>query len=207
MSTVQPASTGAIPSECMTPLQGSHVITAQPAPADVPSRCSELETTDSPLDYSEPSSSESDFDKASATSDEEAPEMIDEEEVSEIADVKIPIAKVVVEMMKETNFEPNSKNHAFYGLNEALISPLHPELAVQRTNSSEWYAARAMYYAAVPSRLARGEFVKQLIYDYKVQMNPQPASSYLEPQILLHLNIYLRPEILTARQSSTGLDL
>lgn len=105
----------------------------------------ELETTDLLMDDVVLDSSESDEDEVPAIINVKVPEMIDDEMPDIIDDevpaiTVIPVAKIVVEMMKETNFEPNSKNHAFYGLNETLFSPLHAELAAQRTDWPEWYS-------------------------------------------------------------------
>ena len=50
-----------------------------------------------------------------------------------------PVRKIVVQMMKETKFQPNAKRHTFYNDNGTLISPIHPEYTVQGTDLREWF--------------------------------------------------------------------
>lgn len=50
-----------------------------------------------------------------------------------------PVRKIVVQMMKETKFEPNAKQHTFYNDNGTLISPVNPEYTVQGTDLRGWF--------------------------------------------------------------------
>ena len=70
------------------------------------------------------------------TSEGDDSEESDDDEPS--VDVK-PVRKVVVQMMKETKFQPNAKNHTFYNHNGTLISPIHPEYTDQGTDLRGWF--------------------------------------------------------------------
>ena len=50
-----------------------------------------------------------------------------------------PVRKIVVQMMKETKFQPNAKQHTFYNDNGTLISPIHSEYTIQGTDLREWF--------------------------------------------------------------------
>ena len=50
-----------------------------------------------------------------------------------------PVRKVVVQMMKETKFLPNAKQHIFYNDNGTLISPIQPEYTYQGTDLRGWF--------------------------------------------------------------------
>ncbi|KAL8833231.1 MAG: hypothetical protein Q9170_004395 [Blastenia crenularia] len=71
----------------------------------------------------------------------------------------MPIADVVAQMLLETEL----------GQTGDVVSrfQLCIESKENGTNEPAWYNPKAMYAAALPSRLARGEFTKQLINEHK----------------------------------------
>lgn len=106
-----------------------------------------IPTTGSSIFYDSSSSEESDVDEdtvsqpmtVASSPDIDMLPMVPTESSQEAKDPSIPMLKVVVEMMKETNFKFNSTNHFTYNGNATLISPLHPEYAIDRTDWQEWF--------------------------------------------------------------------